>query len=168
VKGGGDLEESLNQDNFILSAVEKYSGMLVRLCFSYMKNMSDAEDLTQDIFLKLLHKKPSFENSEHEKAWLIRVAINLSKNRLKTAWFRKTVPLDENACNFTSKENEILSTVLELPVKYRSMIHLFYYEEYSIAEISQILGINESTVGSQLHRARKLLKSKLKGDFDGE
>jgi RNA polymerase sigma-70 factor (ECF subfamily) len=168
VKGGDSLKEYILQDNFISTAIEKYSSMLLRLCFSYMKNMSDAEDLTQDVFLKLLHKKPPFENHEHEKAWLIKVAINLCKNRLKTAWFRKTVPLDENLSGFTPEESEVLGAVLELPLKYRSIIHLFYYEEYSIAEISEILDLKESTVGSQLHRARKLLESKLRGDFDGE
>ncbi len=152
----------------IMESIEKYTDMLIRVSYSYMKNMSDAEDVTQDAFLKLIKKRPSFENASHEKAWLLRVAINLCKNRLKTAWIRKTVPLSEANFNFTQKENEVLSAVLELPIKYCSIIHLFYFEGYSMAEIAAILGKKESTIGSQLHRARKQLKTKLKEDFDDE
>jgi RNA polymerase sigma-70 factor (ECF subfamily) len=148
--------------------IDRHADILIRICFTYMKNMSDAEDLAQDTFLKVIEKKPVFENFEHEKAWLIRVAINLCKNRLRTVWFKRTSPLDENACNFTQEESEVMGAVLELPAKYRSIILLFYFEEYSIKEIAGILRKNESTIGSQLHRARKLLKSKLMEDFDDE
>jgi RNA polymerase sigma-70 factor (ECF subfamily) len=130
-----------------------------------MKNMNDAEDLAQEVFIKLMEKKPSFEDSEHEKAWIIRVAINMSKNRLKTAWFRKTEPLDEVTYSFTPKESTVMSAVLELPAKYKGVILLYYFEGYSIGEIAGILGEKESTVGSQLSRARKLLKSNLGEDF---
>lgn len=149
-------------------AIARYADTLVRVSFTYMKNMSDAEDVTQDVFLQLIRKNPSFESQSHEKAWLIRVAINVCKNRLKTAWFRKTLPLCEAQFNFTEAESEVMSAVMELPVKYRSVIHLFYFEEYSIEEMAGILGIKEATIGSQLHRARKLLKSKLKEGFDHE
>lgn len=168
MKGVGCMGESLRTDDFITRAIEKYSDMLIRVCFSYMKNMIDAEDIAQDVFVKLMEKKPYYENENHEKAWLIRVAINLSKNRLKTAWFRKTLPLEEISYNFTPKENEVMSAVLKLPSKYRGIILLYYFEEYSIAEIGGILGQKESTIGSQLHRARKLLKSNLREDFDYE
>lgn len=134
------MNEALYAKEHIIRVVEKYSDTLIRISFSYMKNMSDAEDLVQDVFLKLMQKKPSFENDEHEKAWLIRVTINLCKNRLKTTWFRKTVPLNEHIFNFTPKENEVMSAVLELPAKFRSITLLFYFEEYSIADIAAILG----------------------------
>ena len=130
-----------------------------------MKNKSDAEDITQDVFLKLLEKPKVFENKEHEKAWLIRVTINLCKDRLKMSWFRKTVRLEENHYSTTQENSEILSAVMELPIKYRSIILLFYYENYAIADIAKIIGTKEGTVGSQLHRARRLLKTKLKEDF---
>lgn len=154
--------------NFITEAIGKYSDTLIRISYSYMRNMSDAEDMTQDAFLQLIRKKPSFENDSHEKAWLIRVTINLCKNRLKTAWFRKTLPLCEVGFDFTEKESEVMSAVLELPAKYRNIIHLFYFEEYRINEIAAILGQKESTIGSQLHRARRLLKPKLKEGFGDE
>lgn len=155
-------------DDLITNAIDKYSDLLIRISFTYMKNISDAEDVAQEVFLRLIEKRPLFESDEHEKAWLIRVAINLSKNRLKTAWFRKTLPLVEITYNFSPKENTVMKAVLELPSKFRGVILLFYFEGYSISEIAGILEQKESTVGSQLHRARKLLKSKLKEDFDDE
>jgi RNA polymerase sigma-70 factor (ECF subfamily) len=133
-----------------------------------MKNKSDAEDITQEIFLKLIEKPRTFESSEHEKAWLIRVAVNLCKDRLKMSWFRKTVKLDECIYGTTPEKREILYAVMKLPVKYRSIIFMFYYENYSIKEIAEIMGIKEGTVGSRLHRARNLLKNKLKEDFEYE
>jgi RNA polymerase sigma-70 factor (ECF subfamily) len=158
----------INDSNFISELIEKYTNTLIRISTSYMKNMSDAQDVTQDAFLQLIRKNPSFVSDSHEKAWLIRVTINLCKNRLKTAWFRKTLPLCEAGFNFTEEESEVMGAVMELPVKYRSIIHLFYYEDYSIAEIAAILSKKESTIGSQLHRARNLLKLKLKEGFCDE
>lgn len=162
------MDDRSQKDNHITAIIEKYSDTLIRVCFTYMKNMSDAEDITQDVLIKLIEKKPVFESNDHEKAWLIRVAINLSKNRLRTAWFRKTQPLKEEVYDFTPEESEVMESVLELPIKYRSIILLFYFEGYKIQEIASILGEKESTIGSQLHRARQLLKSKLKEDFGNE
>ena len=152
-------------ENYIQNIIEEYSDMLLRISYAYMKNFSDAEDITQEVFLKLLDKHPIFESSEQEKAWLIRVAINSSKDRLKSSWFKRTTPLEGDFTDNTKEENEIIEAVLSLPLKYRSIILLFYYEDYSISQISGIVKLKESTVGSQLSRARKLLKSKLKEDF---
>jgi RNA polymerase sigma-70 factor, ECF subfamily len=160
------LSKSLRTDDFINRVVERYSDMLVRISFTYLKNLSGAEDVAQEVFLKLLEKRPAFENDEHEKAWLIRVAINQCKNQLKTAWFRKTTPFDDSIDLTTPEEIEVIGAVLELPPKYRCIIQFFYYEEYSIAEIAAVLGQKVSTTGSQLHRARKLLKAKLEEEFD--
>ncbi len=160
---------SLNPEHKkIAEIVEKYSDLLLRVAFTYMKNISDAEDMVQEVFLKLVHDYPSFDNNEHEKAWLIRVTINLCKNRLKSAWFRKTEPIYETALSFSDEEKFVMDAVMELPSKYRSVILLYYHEGYSIKEISNILEIKESTISSQLQRARTQLKSKLKEDFDYE
>jgi len=148
--------------------VEKYSDLLLRVAFSYMKNIHDAEDMVQETFVKLMQKGSMFESEEHERAWLLRVTINLCKNRLKTVWFKKTEPLKEQTISFTKEEGEVLNIVLELPVKYRSVIQLYYYEGYHIKEIADILGYKEATVASQLQRARKQLRIKLKEDFDYE
>lgn len=154
--------------NLITEKVEKYSDLLLRVAFSYMKNTHDAQDMVQDAFIKVMQKCPLFESEEHERAWLIRVTINLCKNRLKSAWFRKTGPLEEDTLLFTPEEDQVLEVVLELPVKYRCVIQLYYYEGYQIKEIAGILGCKDATVASQLLRARKQLKIKLKEDFDYE
>jgi len=162
------MNEFYDRENYIHYLIEKYSDMLIRITYSYMKNLSDAEDITQDIFIKLLEKKPLFENEEHEKAWLIRVSINLSKDKLKSSYFKNTEPLEDNFIHVTKDDNEVIQAVLNLPLKYRSIVLLYYYEGYSIAEVANILTLKETTVGSQLSRARKKLKSILKEDFEYE
>lgn len=162
------MNEFYDRENYIHYLIEKYSDMLIRITYSYMKNLSDAEDITQDIFIKLLEKKPIFENEEHEKAWLIRVSINLSKDKLKSSYFKNTEPLDDTFIHVTKDDNEVIQAVLNLPLKYRSIVLLYYYEGYSIAEVANILTLKEATVGSQLSRARKKLKSILREDFEYE
>ena len=162
------MNEFYGTENYIHYIIEKYSDMLIRISYSYMKNLSDAEDITQDAFIKLLEKKITFESTEHEKAWLIRIVMNLSKDKLKSAYFKKTAPLEGDFIDMTNDDDEIIHVVLNLPIKYRSIVLLYYYENYSISEISNILDIKETTIGSQLSRARKLLKSKLKEDFEYE
>lgn len=152
-------------DNYFENLVDKYSDMLIRISYSHLKNMSDAEDVTQETFIRLMEKGTSFESVEHEKMWLIRVAINLCKDKLKSAWFRKTAPLEDTIPGITEEDSSIIEAVMSLPLKYRTVILLFYYEDYSIAQIAAIINIKESTIGSQLSRARNLLKSKLKEDF---
>jgi len=172
VKGGDGMEmnQSSTTKDYIEKIIDKYSDMIIRIAYIQMKNMSDAEDAAQDVFLKLIEKPRYFESSDHEKAWLIRVAINLCKDRKKMAWLRKnkTIPLQDSLCNITQEKSEKLEAIMELPMKYRSIILLYYYEDYSIKEISNIMGIKEATIGSQLHRARELLKTKLKGGLGDE
>lgn len=162
------MNEFYGTENYIHYLIEKYADMLIRISYSYMKNMSDAEDVTQDVFIRFLEKRPDFENVNHEKAWLLRIAINLCKDKLKSAYFKNTEPLEGDFIDTTKDDNEIIQAVLTLPLKYRSIVLLYYYEDYSISEISNILNIKESTVGSQLSRGRKLLKSILKEDFEYE
>ena len=139
-------------------AVANYSKSIARAAFTYLKNTADAEDITQEVFLALLEKQPHFESEEHLKAWLLRVAINKSKNALKSGWFTRTQPLFEALPALSPQENEVLSCVLSLDEKYRIPIHLFYYEGYSIEEIGKILRLNPATVGTRLARGRALLK----------
>lgn len=163
------MGESLRTNDSVAKAVTKYADMLVRVCFTYMKNIHDAEEIAQDTFIKLMEKQPSFQSEEHQKAWLLRVAINLCKNRLKSPWFRRTQPLaldGSDLPSFTCEESNVLNAVQQLPVKYRSVIHLYYYEGYNVSEISALLGTKESTIASQLHRARGILKTTLKEDYD--
>lgn len=162
------MEITFSTDDLINDILAKYSNMVYRLALSRTKNISDAEDILQEVFLRFINNRIEFENEEHRKAWLIRVTVNCSNKLLKSAWFRRTVPLEEEL-KFESKEkSDIYYAVLELPLKYRTVIHLFYYEDLSIAQISRILAVKESTIKSQLSRARQLLKVKLKGEFDDE
>lgn len=146
----------------IKAALEKHSDMLRRICYLYLKNPADVDDVFQETFLALLQHGQSFESPEHEKAWLIRVAINKCKDVMKCFWYRKTEPIDGIELVFeTRAENELMQLVLELPSKYKDVIYLFYYEEYAVPEIASMLGRKENTIYSQLYRARGILKEKI-------
>lgn len=163
------LDVSLRTDETVVHALEVYGNTILRLSYSYLHNISDAEDILQETLLKLIRNQPAFESEEHQKAWLMRVAINLCKNKLKSSWF-KTVAIPEHyeAEALSEEESDVLTAVNELPLKYREVVHLFYYEGYSTIEIASILDKKEATIRSLLHRARKQLEKSLKGacDFD--
>lgn len=146
--------------------IKKYSDMVYRLAYSRTHNTHDAEDITQDVFLKYYKTKQQFNCEEHRKAWLIRVTVNTGKSLVTSAWFRHRAEPDENSADEPSEQmNEksgLYYAVYSLPVKYREVVHLFYYEDMSIAEISATLKTKESTVKSLLFRARGLLREKLK------
>lgn len=146
---------------------EKYFNMIYKLALSQTKDTCHAEDVTSDVFLKYIQSTKEFESEEHIKAWLIRVTINCSKNIFSSTWFKKTVPLEETlAAEMPEEESDVYLAVLKLPQKYRAVIHLFYYEDLSVAQIAKYLNINESTVRSQLTRGRGLLKTSLEGEDD--
>ena len=149
--------------------VEKYFDMIYRLAFSQTKNREHTDDVVQEVFLRFIKSDKSFESDEHIKAWLIRVTLNCSHSVFSSSWYKKTVPLaeNENELIFDSAEkSDVYYAVAELPPKYRAVIHLFYYEDMSIEEISKYLKINPSTIKSQLSRGRKLLREKLKGGYE--
>lgn len=162
------MELSFSTDDQINDVLTRYSNMVYRLALSRTRNIADAEDILQEVFLRLIHKKPQFENEEHRKAWLIRVTVNCSSKLLTSAWFRRTVPLEEELKFQTREKSDVYYAVIELPLKYRTVIHLYHYEDMSISQISDVLAIKESTIKSLLLRARQMLKTKLKGDFDNE
>lgn len=143
--------------------LNEYGNNILRMAYSYLHNMSDAEDVLQDTLLQYLKAAPVLENRSHEKAWLLRVAANLSKNRIKYNSLRKTDELDET---LAAEQREDLSFVWEavkkLPLHDRAIFHLFYHEGYSTAEIAGILKMKESTVRSRLRRGRINLKKILK------
>lgn len=147
--------------------LDQYGNRILRLAYTYLHNMSDAEDILQDTLLQFLKKAPSFDSAEHEKAWLLRVAANLSKNRIDYERLRASDELNEE---LVAEEREDLSfvweAVRELPSQYREVIHLFYHEGYPTAEIAKILGRKESTVRSDLRRGREKLKAVLKEVYD--
>ncbi len=144
---------------------EKYFDMVYRLALSQSGNPHDAEDITSEVFLRYIKSDKHFESEEHIKAWLIRVTVNRAKSLFASSWFKKTVPIDETLpADMPEDESEVYGAVLKLPQKYRTVIHLFYYEDLKTAEIAETLNIKESTVRSQLLRARAMLKQFLEGD----
>ncbi len=145
--------------------IEKYFNMIYKLAVSQTKDISHAEDVTSDVFLKYMQSTKKFESEEHVKAWLIRVTVNCSKNIFSSAWFKKTVPLEETlADKMPEEESDVYFAVLKLPQKYRAVIHLFYYEDLSVAQIAKYLQLNEATVRTHLHRGRNLLKEYMEGE----
>lgn len=140
--------------------IEKYSATVFRCAYSFVKNRHDAEDIMQEVFMKYLTKTPSFVDENHEKAWFIRVTINMSKNYLRSFWFknREELPEDFTGNNEGESNSEIWSAIYELPEKYRVTIIMHYIEGYSIKEISQILKKKPSTIGTWLERGKKRLK----------
>ena len=139
---------------------DRHADTVYSVCFMYMKNSQDAEDAVSNTFLKLLEKKKNFESEEHEKAWLIRVAINICKNTI-THWSRGSVDISEIPLESCQVENEVLRQVLELPEGLKVPVYLHYYAGYSSKEIGRLLGIADSSVRSRLLKARKLLEKML-------
>ncbi|MGN1116423.1 MAG: RNA polymerase sigma factor [Candidatus Ornithomonoglobus sp.] len=143
---------------------QRYIDTVYRLALARTKSREHAEDVTQDVFLKLMQSKKQFEREEHLKAWLLRVTINHTKDLLMSSWLRKTDALDENIPVEDNEKSELYEAVMQLPVKYRTVIHLHYYEGYSIDEIAGIMKIKQGTVKAQLHRGREMLKNILVGE----
>ena len=143
--------------------VEKYSNMVYRLAYFYTNSKYDADDIYQDVFFKYLQNKKQFENEEHKKAWLIKVTINSCKKLWLSSWKRKITSLNDDEIKFEMEEDiGLYNEIKKLPKKYRAVLHLFYYEQYSIKDISKILNQKESTIRTWLTRARKLLKNQIK------
>lgn len=140
-----------------------YGKMLFRIAFLYVGNSADAEDILQDIFIKYLSRGYSFKDSDHEKAWFIRVTQNKALDFLKRKG-RKNISLDDIE-NFTYEKNDnsadILREILALPEKYKSSVILYYYNDCSVEEISKILKISKSAVKMRLKRSREILKTEL-------
>ncbi len=148
-------------------AVEKYSNMIRRLCMIHLKNYADTEDIFQNVFLKYVLSSVTFESEEHERAWFIRVTVNACKDLLKSFFRSRTVSLDElleQPAALSEDNREVLEAVLALPEKYKDVVYLHYYEEYTAPEISKILGKNVNSVYTLLNRSRQILKEKLGGD----
>ena len=161
-------ENSLSCKEGIDYVLQKYADTIYRLALSRTKNAFDAEDIVQEVFLQYIKSNKEFESEDHIKAWLLKVTINCSKNLMGSAWFRKTTVLDKDILTNIEDKSEVYKYVMELPEKYRVVIHLFYYEDMQTDKIGEILNRKQSTVRSQLHRGRKLLKDHMKGEGNFE
>ena len=144
---------------------KKHGNRLYRTAIAIVGSKAEAEDIVHDAFIKMLENPQSFASPDHEAAWLIRVTVNLCKNRLRSHWWKGRVPLLDSHPAQNSHQQEVMEAVLGLPSKYRGVIHLFYYEGYSTKEIAEITQQKESTVRQQLTRARRLLKDVLEGEY---
>lgn len=141
--------------------VNTYADMILRISYQYLKQTHDAEDICQTVFLKYITHDMSFDTVGHEKAWIIRTAINTCKDHVKSSFFRRTVSL-EDAEQITAPEvpdSWLLDAMKGLPEKYRLSLYLYYYEEYSAKEIADVMGVRESAVAQYLSRGRQKLRA---------
>jgi RNA polymerase sigma factor (sigma-70 family) len=157
----------MRSEEEITRAIQRHADTVRRLCMVHLKNYADTEDIFQTVFLKYALSSAVFESDEHERAWFIRVTINACRDLLKSFFRRHTVSMDQvlELPDQAPEENrEVLEAVLSLPGKYRDVVYLHYYEDYTAPQISRILGKNVNTVYTLLTRAKQLLREKLGGE----
>lgn len=163
-----DMQNDINV--YISSVVEKYSDMIYRTAYHALGDKNYAEDITQEVFLKLMRTLPDFKSDEHEKAWLLRVTLNMCSSHNRKQYSHPEEELFDTTAEYQEKfdEHPVLTAVRELPEKYRTAVYLYYIEGYDTQEIADITGQNRSTVFTLLKRARERLKKILKEEFDYE
>lgn len=158
----------LRTNEEIIAIYDRHVDTVYRVCYSFMKNKPETEDMVQETFLRLITAGKVFENERHEKAWLIVTASNLCKDSLKK-WWRKNESIEEHLSMErpgADWHNEVLEAILMLPEDYKLVVYMYYYEGYSTAEIASYLRKPHATVRSHLSRARKCLKTMLGGESD--
>ncbi len=154
------MEDSWNDPGTL---AQQYAPAVYRLAYARTGSRADAEDVMQEVFLRVVKTRPVFTSEAHAKAWLLRVASNCASDLFRLPWRRREEPLEEDmSAPEGPQEGSVTEAVLALPASYRIPIHLYYYEGYSVAEISKIIGKSEGTVKSRLSRARGLLRDQLK------
>lgn len=159
------MNQPLKTDE-VVNAIEKYGNLVRRICFMSLGNKTDVDDVFQDVFLKYFLRQEVFESDHHEKAWLCRVAFNQCKDLCKSFWRKNMVSIQDMEIPFdTPEQSDLIQEILQLPLEYRRVIYLHYYEGYTIPEISQITHQNTNTVYTHLRRAKDRLKKKV-GEFE--
>lgn len=143
-----------------------YAPAIYRLAYARTGSRADAEDIMQEVFVRLLRAGPDFADRAHARAWLLRVAANCANDWFRAPWRRREGPLTDSLPAPEHEDGGVVEAVLALPAKYRAAVHLYYYEELSVAEIAKITGKSESAVKSRLFRARAMLREALKEDDD--
>ena len=160
------MAETFVQNESIETVIQRYKATVYSVALSYVNNREDADDIFQEVFLIYFRTNPQFNEEEHRKAWLIRTTINCSKLVVDSTYRKRTVPLDEmeeESFQFQTKEENAVYVALQaLPEKYRTVLHLFYFEDMSIDMICKVLDLKSSTVKVQLMRGREMMKEKLK------
>ncbi len=179
MKGGCELEKtfgtekeihsSQNPSELIKETIRQYSTLVFRIAYQNLRNFHDAEDIMQDVGVSIITGNPPLDEPEHLKCWIITVTLNKCKNMKKASWRTKNEPIDDYLSLQAPETQEVMEEIWQLPENYRNIIYLYYYEAFTIAEIAQILGKSQNTVGSGLQRARKMLKKILiKGGYKNE
>lgn len=161
------MQQTISQpSDEVTNIYDTYADTLFRIAMVHLGRREDSEEATQDTFIKWMEKAPVFNDAEHQKAWLIRVITNHCKSLLRKGWRKREVKLEavEPVMMDNPEDQALIELVLSLPVKYRSVVHLYYYEDYGIRDISKILEISESAVKMRLQRGRQLLKLELEGE----
>ena len=160
------MAETFVQNESIETVIQRYKATVYSVALSYVNNREDADDIFQEVFLIYFRTNPQFNDEEHRKAWLIRTTINCSKRVVDSTYRKRTVPMDEmeeESFEFQTKEENAVYVALQaLPEKYRTVLHLFYFEDMSIDMICKVLDLKSSTVKVQLMRGREMMKEKLK------
>lgn len=146
--------------------VEDHGQAVYRLAYARTGSREDAEDITQETFLRLVRAAPVFRDEDHCRAWLLHVAMNCTRSLFRRPWRRRDLPLEEaaNAAAPDGERGDVLEAVLALPEQYRAPVHLFYYEGLTVEQIAKILGLREGAVRTRLSRARGMLRDMLKED----
>ncbi len=157
------MNEPLEQAEQVIS---RHSDMVYKLALAQLRNRSDADDVYQEVFLRYVRKAPTFESPEHEKAWFLRVTLNCCKKLWASPWRRHSVPLEESIQADMPENHYLTEELKKLPLKYSAVLHLFYWEDMTVDEISAMLALRPGTVKSRLSRGRELLRKRLKGEND--
>lgn len=195
IKSNGMTKATAN-DRELQQKIEEYGDMLFKLSFVRLQNIQDAEDVVQDVFYQYLKHLQDFQSPEHEKAWLLKTTVNACRKVWRSAWRRHQADVrpaqdgdealdgcgrgmaagsydvapgmsePEETAVRREESTRLMEAVLSLPPRYRDVIHLFYYEDFSVKDIARITSRRESTVTSQLTRGRELLRKTLKGEYD--
>lgn len=146
----------------IRTLVDKYSPLIFRISYCILCNSADAEDAVQETLLRYITKAPDFNDEEHRKAWLIKVAANISKNMLMFRLRRETVNIEDiENIGIEQNDYEIFELIMNLPAKHKIVLTLYYVEGYKSKEIAEIIGISEETVRKRLQKGRELLKKEM-------
>ena len=143
------------------AVIQQFGPMVYRLAFAQTRSQADADDVYQEVFLRYVEKAPVFHSGDHAKAWFLRVTINCCNDLWRSPWRRRSAPLTEDLPFETREELGLHQELLKLPKKYRAVLHLFYWEDMTTAEIAQVLDLKPAAVRQRLTRARAMLRELL-------
>ncbi|MCA1065412.1 sigma-70 family RNA polymerase sigma factor [Rossellomorea sp. AcN35-11] len=179
---GGVMQMEISEERLIENLIDEYEVQVTKLAYLYVKDWPAAQDITQEVFIKAFHALHQFNHNSSYKTWIYRIAINLCKDYKRSAYFRRNMIVNkfhtllkkeasvspEQELILNEENDSVASHVFSLPLKYKEVILLYYYEELSTQEIGDMLGINPSTVRTRLDRGREKLKKTMGGRFPNE